>query len=119
MTDGDASKEEFVGLFNEIIQRQVVVLGPDIATIIAKKVEGLSFDDAGKVTGFSGDSQEILQQLINGYVNLSGLIVRKTIEPLLQKHPSVAAKAVGAAAVSGVNSTPEGDVQEQGEKEGQ
>jgi hypothetical protein len=103
MTDGAGDKAEFISLFNEIIQRQTVVLGPDISVIIAKKVEGLNFSEEGKVTDFSGDPQQLLQNLINGYVNLSGLIVRKTIEPLLQKHPSAAAKAVGAAAVSGVN----------------
>ena len=105
MADGrGSSKEEFVNLFNEIIQRQIVVLGPDISVIIAKKVGGLKFSEDGKITDFEGDPQEILQSLINGYVNLSGLIVRKTIEPLLAKHPSAAAKAVGAAAVSGMGS---------------
>jgi hypothetical protein len=104
MTDGPGNTQEFVDLFNEIIQRQTVVLGPDIAVIIAKKVQGLQFSEEGRVTGFEGDAQQILQQLINGYVNLSGLIVRKTIEPLLAKHPSAAVRAVGAAAAaSGVN----------------
>lgn len=107
MTDGPDNKQEFISLFNEIIQRQTVVLGPDIAVIIGKKVEGLVFSEEGKVTDFTGDPQQILQSLINGYVNLSGLIVRKTIEPLLEKHPSAAAKAVGAAAVSGVNMVKE------------
>jgi hypothetical protein len=97
------SKEEFISLFNEIIQRQTVVLGPDIAVIIAKKVEGMKFSEEGKVVDFEGEPQELLQSLINGYVNLSGMIVRKTIEPLLAKHPSAAAKAVSTAAVSGVN----------------
>lgn len=107
MADAAANKEEYLGLFNEIVYRQTVVLGPDIAVIIAKKVEGLKFSDEGKVTDYSGDPQELLQKLINGYVNLSGLIVRKTIEPLLAKHPGAAAKAAGVAAVAGVNQTEE------------
>lgn len=96
MTDA-SSKEEYVNLFNEIIHRQIVVLGPDIATIIAKKVEGLEFSDEGRVVGYEGDPQSLLQKLINGYVSLSGMIVRKTIEPLLAKYPGAAAQAVGAA----------------------
>ncbi len=100
MVDG-TTKEEYTQLFNEILQRQTVVLGPDISTIIAKKVQGLNISEEGKITGYEGNAQEILQQLINGYVNLSGLIVRKTIEPLLAKHPGAAAQ-VAAGAVAGV-----------------
>ena len=102
MADAASSKKEYINLFNEIIHRQTVVLGPDIAVIIGKKVEGLKFSDEGKVTDYDGDPQQILQMLINGYVNLSGLIVRKTIEPLLAKHPGAAAQVVGAAAAAGV-----------------
>lgn len=101
MADATGSKEEDINLYNEIIHRQTVVLGPDIAVIIAKKVEGLKFSDEGKVTDYEGDPQQLLQMLINGYVNLSGLIVRKTIEPLLAKYPSAAAQAVGAVAAAG------------------
>jgi hypothetical protein len=101
MSDG-SSKEEYIELFNEIIHRQTVVLGPDIAVIIAKKVAGLRFSEEGRVTNYEGDPQESLQSLINGYVNLSGMIVRKTIEPLLAKHPGAAVQAVSAAAVAGV-----------------
>ena len=103
MADG-SSKEEYIELFNEIIYRQTIVLGPDISVIIAKKVAGLKFSDEGRVTDYTGEPQQALQSLINGYVNLSGMIVRKTIEPLLAKHPGAAAQAVGAAAVAGVAS---------------
>lgn len=104
MADAASSKQEYIDLYNEIIYRQTVVLGPDIAVIIAKKVDGLRFSEEGKVNDFDGDPQAILEMLINGYVNLSGMIVRKTIEPLLAKHPGAAAKVVGAAAagVAGV-----------------
>jgi len=101
MSDG-SSKEEYIELFNEIIHRQTVVLGPDISVIIAKKVAGLMFSDEGRVTDYTGEPQQALQSLINGYVNLSGMIVRKTIEPLLAKHPGAAVQAVSAAAVAGV-----------------
>src|SRR3989338_10698477 len=100
MPDGQSSKDEYISLFNEIIARQVVVLGPDISVIIAKKVEGLKFSEEGKVVDFSGEAKDLLQSLINGYVNLSGLIVRKTIEPLLAKHPGTVAEVVANAAVS-------------------
>lgn len=97
MVDSETSKQEYIDLFNEVVQRQTVVLGPDIAIIIAKKVKGLQFSGEGKVVDYIGDPQQILQLLINGYVNLSGMIVRKTIEPLLAKHPAAVAKVVAGA----------------------
>jgi len=100
MPDGQSSKEEYITLFNEIIARQVVVLGPDISVIIAKKVEGLKFSEEGKVVDYVGEAKDLLQALINGYVNLSGLIVRKTIEPLLAKHPGAAVEVVANAAAT-------------------
>lgn len=115
MADSDSSKEDYITLFNEIIHRQTVVLGPDIAVIIGKKVEGLKFSEEGKVTDYNGDPQVHLQSLINGYVNLSGMIVRKTIEPLLAKHPGAAAQAVGAAAVAGVANAGSGEDKEEKE----
>ncbi len=101
----ETTKEEYVQLFNEILQRQIVVLGPDISVIIAKKVEGLKINEEGKITDYEGDAQTLLQTLINGYVNLSGLIVRKTIEPLLAKHPGAAASVAASAAVASVSSS--------------
>lgn len=100
----ETSREDYIQLFNEIVEQQSIVLGPDIATIIAKKVEGLTFSDGKKIIGYEGDAQQILQNLIDGYVNLSGMIVRKTIEPLLAKHPS-ALKIGGVAAVPGEQSS--------------
>ncbi len=104
MADG-TSKDDYVQLFNEILQRQFVVLGPDISVVIAKKVEGLKISEEGKITDFEGDPQVLLQSLINGFVNLSGMIVRKTIEPLLAKHPGAAASVAASAAVASVNSS--------------
>lgn len=109
MADSVSDKEEYIQLFNEIIYRQTVVLGPDIAVIIAKKVEGLMFSEEGKVIDYNDDPQHLLQMLINGYVNLSGLIVRKTIEPLLAKHPGAAAQVVGAVAAAGVTKAKVGE----------
>ncbi len=100
MSNGETSKDEYMQLFNEIIQQQCIILGPDISIIIAKKVDGLIFSEDGKVTDFQGDGQPLLQKLINGFVNLSGMIVRKTIEPLLAKHPAAAAKVTGQPAGS-------------------
>lgn len=83
------TNKEYQDLLTEIIQKQVVILGPDIAISQAKKVEGLIISDDGTVTEVKANAQEITQNLINEYVALSGLIVKKAMEPLLSKYPSV------------------------------
>ena len=114
MAEGETSREEYIQLFNDIIQRQTVVLGPDMATVIAKKAVGLQFSE-GKVSGFEGDPQQLLQSLISGYVNLSGQIVQKTIEPLLSKYPGAAAKVAAGAATSAATAVGGGNSQKQEE----
>lgn len=80
---------DYKKLMTEVIQKQVVILGPDIAIMKAKNVSELSVADDGSVTEINGDPNAVLQKLIDEYVALSGLIVKKTMEPLLQKYPSV------------------------------
>ncbi len=81
--------EDYLKLLTEIIQKQIVVLGPDIALVKARNVAGLEIADDGSVIKISGDPKEALQKLIDEYVSLSGLIVKKTMEPLLQKYPAL------------------------------
>ena len=85
-----SSNNDYKTLLTQIIQKQVVILGPDIAISQAKKVEGLTVSDDGTVTDVNeSKGQEITQNLVNEYVALSGLIVKKAMEPLLSKYPSV------------------------------
>lgn len=83
------SKEEYKELLTDIILKQVAILGPDIAITKAQQVSGLKVDKEGKVLDFSGDEQDILQQLVDKYIQLSGQIVRSILEPVFQKYPSL------------------------------
>lgn len=80
---------EYKKLISEVIQKQIVILGPDIAIMKAKNVKELTIAEDGSVASIKGDGQLALQHLIDEYVALSGLIVRKTMEPLLDKYPSI------------------------------
>ncbi|MCG2692909.1 hypothetical protein L6279_02250 [Candidatus Parcubacteria bacterium] len=81
--------EEYKKILTEIIQKQIIILGPDIAIIKARNVVSLTITDDGRVTAIEGDPRPALQKLIDEYVSLSGLIVKKTMEPLLAKYPSI------------------------------
>lgn len=74
-------------LFTELIKKQIVILGPDITLAKVRNVKGIEVDQNGEVTGLAGDPQVLLQELIGQFVELSGLIVKKTMESILSTHP--------------------------------
>jgi len=80
------SDAEYKQLLTDVIKKQIVILGPDITLIKARNVAGLTVDNDGNVTAISGEPQQITQALIDQFVQLSGLIVKKTMEPLLMYH---------------------------------
>lgn len=75
--------QEYKQLLSEVIKKQIIILGPDITLAKARNVQGLVVADDGTVTDISGDPQQITQKLIDQFVQLSGEIVKKTMEPLL------------------------------------
>ncbi len=83
-TDGDYKK-----IFTELIKKQMIVLGPDITLAKVKNVQGIEINTSGEVTNINGDAQAILQLLINQFVELSGTIVKKTMESILTTYPGV------------------------------
>lgn len=89
-TDGDYKK-----LLTEVIKKQIIILGPSITLVKARNVPGLTVADDGTVVTLSGNPQEITQKLIEQFMELSGLIVKKTMEPLLATYPGLAAAQSG------------------------
>lgn len=83
------NNNDFKNLVTEVIQKQAVILGPDIAIMKARNVSEITVTGDGTVTEVKGDPQAVLQKLIDEYVALSGLIIKKALEPLLQKYPKV------------------------------
>ena len=83
------SKEEYQKILSEIIKKQIVILGPQIAVLKARNVPGLKVGDDGTVTEISGLEQEILQKLIDEYVALSGEIVKNAVNSIFEKYPSI------------------------------
>lgn len=89
--DGPHDQNDYKNLMSELIKKQIVILGPDISLVKARGVSGLTIGNDGTVTEINGDPKIILQQLIDTFVALSGLIVKKTMEPLLANYPGLAA----------------------------
>ncbi len=82
-------KEQYVALISEIIKKQSLILGPEIAILKARSVPGLMVDNDGKVTGVGDNPKETLQNLVDQYVELSGLIVKNALGSIFAKYPGL------------------------------
>lgn len=91
---------DYKQLLTEIIQKQIIILGPQITLMKARNVEGLEVSDDGTVSEIRGDPNMITQKLIDQYVSLSGMIVKKTMEPLLAKYPGISEKVLNNSSSS-------------------
>jgi len=68
---------DYKKLLTEVIQKQMVILGPSITLAKARNVKGLTVADDGTVVNIEGQPQALIQGLIDQFVQLSGLIVKK------------------------------------------
>ena len=93
---------DYQKLLTEVIQKQMVILGPTITLAKARNVKGLTVSDDGTVTAIEGNPQALIQGLIDQFVQLSGLIVKKTMEPLLSVYPQPQPQAQTPIANQGV-----------------
>ncbi|MBI4049275.1 MAG: hypothetical protein HY395_00445 [Candidatus Doudnabacteria bacterium] len=83
---------EYKNLINDIIAKQILILGPDIVLLKARNVPGLKISNNGEVLDLAGDPQEILQHLIDEYIALSGQIVKNILNPVFAKYPDIKIK---------------------------
>jgi hypothetical protein len=84
-----ASSEDYKNLINDILAKQAVILGQDIVMLKARNVAGLILTDDGKVQSIDGNPEEVLQKLVDEYVELSGQIVKNILTPVFQKYPNI------------------------------
>lgn len=82
-------KGQYTALISEIIKKQTVILGPEIAIVKARSVPGLMVDNDGKVTGVGDNPKETLQNLVDQYVELSGQIVKNALGSIFAKYPEI------------------------------
>lgn len=81
--------EQYRALMTEVVQKQIVILGPNISVLKARNVKELKVQDDGVVTEVSGDPQVAFQKLMDEYVALSGLIVRNILGSIMSKYPEI------------------------------
>lgn len=74
---------DYKKLLTDVIKKQILILGPDITLLKARNVEGLGVSEDGTVEIIDGNPREIIQNLADQFVQLSGFVARKTMNLLL------------------------------------
>lgn len=86
-----SDQDEYRKMLTDLIQKQMVVLGPNIALDKARKVAGLKVSDDGTVLDMDGNPALVLKGVANEYMALSGQIAQMTLNTLLEKYPTLKA----------------------------
>ena len=83
---------------SELIKRQMAILGPEITMGRVKNVRGIEVNSEGGVVLLNRDPQDVFVDLTNQFVELSGLIVKKTMESILNSgtHPPISQPQIPA-----------------------
>lgn len=81
--------EQYKAVLSDLIQKQMIILGPSVALGTAKKVTSLTIAPDGKVTDISGDPISAIKQIAQVYMNLSGQIAQNTLDSILEQHPEI------------------------------
>jgi hypothetical protein len=82
-------KKHYLSLLTEIIAKESIILGKDIAILKAQGVGALVLDASGNVINIKGDANQILHKLIDEYVDLIGNLAKDTINPIFAKYPLI------------------------------
>lgn len=85
MVDVDTYKS----MLTDLIKKQMVMLGPNVALGTARKVNGLTVSEDGTVTEIMGDPQTVMEGVANSYMSLSGQIAQMTLKTILEKYPGL------------------------------
>lgn len=82
-------QDQYKAVMAEVIAKQSVILGLEMAVMRAKKIPEIEVGPNGEVKNITGDPADALKHLIDSYVELSGQIVRNALGPIFTKYPGV------------------------------
>ena len=84
-----SEQEDYQSLMSDLVRKQMVMLGPQVALSKARTVGALTIGEDGQVTAISGDPHSALEQLAGEYMKLSGQIATTTLQSLLEQYPVI------------------------------
>lgn len=79
----------YKNMLSDLIKRQMIMLGPNVALGTARKVNGITVAEDGAVTAIAGDPRVVMEGVADAYMRLSGQIAQMTIKTILEKYPNI------------------------------
>lgn len=76
-------------MLSDLIKKQMIMLGPNVALGTARKVSGITVSEDGTVTDITGEPQVVMEGVANAFMNLSGQIAQMTLKTILEKYPTI------------------------------
>ncbi|KKR79961.1 MAG: hypothetical protein UU73_C0006G0034 [Candidatus Daviesbacteria bacterium GW2011_GWA1_41_61] len=83
------TQDQYCHIITDLIKKQMVMLGPNVALGQVRRVEGLKVSDEGVVVELTGDPQAVLSAVARQYMALSGAIAQMTLESVIAQYPDV------------------------------
>lgn len=80
---------QYKNVLSDLIKKQIIMLGPNVALAQARKIPGFSINDQGDVTEIKDNPQQVLSSVAKQYMALSGAIAQMTLDSLIAKYPNV------------------------------
>lgn len=87
-----ADVETYKNMLSDLIKKQMIMLGPNVALGTARKVSGITVSEDGTVTDITGEPQIIMEGVANAFMSLSGQIAQMTLKTILEKYPTLKAQ---------------------------
>ncbi len=75
---------DFKEILTQVIKKQMIAIGPDITIAKVKSIPGVVISDDGTVTEIAGEPKQITKELEEAFTELTGSLVKKTMEPLTE-----------------------------------
>lgn len=77
--------QEYKKIISELIQKQMDMVGPNVALSIVQKVSSLKVASNGEVLEITGDPKIVLESVANAYIAFSGEISRMILKSVMEK----------------------------------
>lgn len=81
-----SSQIDYKKLLSDLIKKQIEILGRDITLAKVKNVVGIKVDENGEVSELMGDPKVLLDKLTSEFLELSSLVVKRTIDSILSEY---------------------------------
>ncbi len=83
---------DYKDILTAAVQNEMKVVGEKTALKIARSVEGVSVNDQGEVTNFSGEGPETLSDLVEAYTDFSPVskhLIKREVDVLFENNPAL------------------------------